>query len=98
MIKHAILIALLGAGTGSCEFSTHATNGAPIPESAPVAAATIGAAAPAFSLPDQSGKQVSLADFAGRVVVLEWVNPDCPFVKRHYQAKTMSELASKYQD
>ena len=98
MIKHAILIALLGAGTGSCEYSTHATNGTAASEAAPVAAATIGAAAPAFTLSDQSGKQVALADFAGKVVVLEWVNPDCPFVKRHYGAKTMSELASRYKD
>ena len=54
------------------------------------------ASAPAFTLADQDGRQVSLADFAGKVVVLEWLNPDCPYVQRHYQAKTMVNLANKY--
>jgi len=52
----------------------------------------------AFTLKDQDGKDVSLSDFAGEIVVLEWVNPDCPFVQRHYQAGTMKSLAEKYAD
>jgi peroxiredoxin len=40
---------------------------------------------------------VKLSDFAGKVVVLEWINPDCPFVKRHADAGTMRSLAQKYQ-
>ncbi|MHC4982611.1 MAG: protein-disulfide reductase DsbD domain-containing protein [Planctomycetota bacterium] len=53
--------------------------------------------APAFALADQDGSEVSLADFAGKVVVLEWINPDCPFVRRHHvKRKTMVELAGKY--
>lgn len=59
---------------------------------------TIGAPAPTFSLEDQDGKKVSLSDFAGKIVVLEWTNPDCPFVKRHYAAKTMTTTANKYKD
>lgn len=59
---------------------------------------TLGAPAPTFSLEDQDGKKVSLSDFAGKVVVLEWINPDCPFVKRHYEAKTMTTTANKYKD
>jgi peroxiredoxin len=39
---------------------------------------------------------VSLANYSGKTVVLEWVNPDCPFVQRHYRAGTMSALAAKY--
>lgn len=56
--------------------------------------------APAFSLEDQDGKAVNLADLKGKIVVLEWTNPDCPFVQRHYQADTMTmtKLASKYKD
>mgnify|MGYP001186974784 CR=1 FL=1 len=42
----------------------------------------IGAPAPAFSLPDLAGETVSLADHKGKVVVLEWFNPGCPFVKQ----------------
>jgi len=57
-----------------------------------------GDAAPAFSLQDQNGKTVSLADFKGKTVVLEWFNNDCPFVQRHYKEKTMNETADKYKD
>ena len=46
--------------------------------------AAVGQPAPAFSAVDTSGKTVSLADFKGRHVVLEWVNPGCPFVVKHY--------------
>ena len=59
---------------------------------------TIGAPAPQFTLPDQDGKPVSLSDFAGKVVVLEWTNPQCPFVQRHYKEKTMTTLADQYKD
>ncbi|MCS6803576.1 MAG: thioredoxin family protein [Acidobacteriota bacterium] len=61
--------------------------------------ASVGAAAPAFSLEDQTGKKVSLSDFSGKkIVVLEWINPDCPYVQRHYKAGTMKSLAQKYKD
>jgi len=58
--------------------------------------AIIGAPAPSFTLEDQTGKKVSLSDFAGKIVVLEWLNQDCPFVQRHYRAKTMLRLAETY--
>jgi peroxiredoxin len=61
-------------------------------------ATAIGAKAPDFTLQDQNGKNVSLHDFAGKIVVLEWTNPDCPFVQQQYKEKTMTTLASKYQD
>jgi peroxiredoxin len=54
--------------------------------------------APAFSLQDQDGKTVSLSDFKGKIVVLEWFNEGCPFVQRHYKAKTMNDTADKYKD
>jgi peroxiredoxin len=52
-------------------------------------AATVGQPAPAFSLTDTSGKTVNLSDFKGKTVVLEWTNPDCPFVQKHYSAANM---------
>ncbi len=58
--------------------------------------AELGKPAPQFTLNDSSGKAVSLSDFSGKVVVLEWVNPQCPFVQRHYQTGTMKTLADKY--
>jgi len=59
---------------------------------------SVGAKAPDFSLQDQNGKMVSLHDSLGKIVVLEWTNPECPIVQRHYAAKTMQTLASHYQD
>jgi peroxiredoxin len=47
-------------------------------------AAKVGQPAPAFTLTDLNGTTHSLADFKGKTVVLEWVNPDCPFVRKHY--------------
>ncbi len=52
----------------------------PAAHASPVAAAP----APAFTGTDSAGKPVSLADYAGKTVVLEWTNADCPFVKKHY--------------
>jgi hypothetical protein len=54
-----------------------------------LAAATVGQPAPAFTATDVTGKPVSLADFKGRHVVLEWVNPGCPYVQKHYGAANM---------
>lgn len=48
-------------------------------------AATVGQPAPAFTLTDLDGKTHSLSDFKGKTVVLEWVNPECPFVVKHYE-------------
>jgi peroxiredoxin len=54
-----------------------------------LAAAAIGAPAPAFRATDVDGSTVSLSDFKGRHVVLEWVNPGCPYVRKHYDAANM---------
>jgi len=53
------------------------------------AAVSVGQPAPAFRALDTAGKPVSLADFKGRHVVLEWVNPGCPFVQKHYHSASM---------
>lgn len=50
------------------------------------AQAQVGQPAPAFSAVDTAGKPVSLADYKGRTVVLEWVNPGCPYVRKHYDS------------
>ncbi|MEH3105882.1 MAG: redoxin domain-containing protein [Sphingomonas fennica] len=59
---------------------------------APAFAATIGQPAPAFTATDATGRTVSLADFRGRPVVLEWNNPGCPFVQKHYGSGNMQRL------
>src|SRR6476620_6693617 len=56
----------------------------------------VGAAAPDFSLPDASGKTHSLSEYKGKYVVLEWFNPECPFVKKHYGSGNMQKLQQEY--
>lgn len=60
------------------------------------AAAVVGKAAPAFSLTDLDGKTVRLSDFKDKFVVLEWVNFDCPFVRKHYGSENMQKLQKAY--
>jgi len=64
--------------------------------SAALAEATPGQPAPAFTLRDTAGRAVSLADFKGRTVVLEWTNPNCPFVRKHYVSGNLPGLQSRY--
>jgi peroxiredoxin len=54
--------------------------------------------APDFALKNQDGKEVKLSDYKGKIVVLQWFNEDCPFIQRHYEAKTFSTLNDKYAD
>ena len=58
-------------------------------------AVAIGQPAPGFSLQDQTGKTVSLSDYAGKIVVLEWFNDGCPFVVKHYKEGHMNKLADE---
>jgi peroxiredoxin len=60
------------------------------------AAVSVGQPAPSFSLKDVNGKAISLADYKGKHVVLEWHNPACPFVVKHYDTNNMQALQNKY--
>ena len=51
-----------------------------------------------IELEDQNGNIIKLSDLKEDIVVLEWLNPDCPFVQRHYKEKTMKSLSEKYKD
>ena len=51
-----------------------------------------GKPAPDFTAKDISGKEVKLSSLKGKTVVLEWNNPDCPYVKKHYGADNMQAL------
>jgi peroxiredoxin len=55
-----------------------------------------GDAAPAFTVKNVKGEEVSLAAQKGKVVVLEWINFDCPFVKKHYGSGNMPKLQETY--
>lgn len=54
------------------------------------AAPAVGQPAPDFTLKDASGKTVKLSDFRGKHVVLEWTNPGCPYVRKHYNSGNMA--------
>src|SRR5881397_26369 len=56
----------------------------------------VGSAAPEFSAPDSKGKAHSLSEYKGKYVVLEWFNPECPFVKKHYGSGNMQKLQQEY--
>ncbi|MDR0352642.1 MAG: redoxin domain-containing protein [Opitutaceae bacterium] len=56
------------------------------------APAEIGKAAPDFTLTDIQGKSISLSGHRGKIVVLEWVNPECPFVMKHYKSGNIPTL------
>ena len=49
-----------------------------------IAAPTVGETAPTFTGVNSNGETISLSDFDGKTVVLEWTNDGCPFVKKHY--------------
>jgi len=59
---------------------------------ATAAHAQVGTPAPDFTLKSCEGKEVSLSAFKGKVVVLEWTNNGCPFVKKHYGSGNMQKL------
>jgi hypothetical protein len=59
-------------------------------------AASVGQPAPEFTLSDVSGKSVKLSDYRGKYVVLEWVNPECPYVEKHYGSANMQRLQKEY--
>jgi len=60
------------------------------------AVAAPGIAAPDFTVADTNGKPVKLADYLGKFVVLEWTNPECPFVQKHYNSQNMQGLQKEW--
>jgi peroxiredoxin len=62
------------------------------------AAAKVGEQAPAFTLTDTDGKTVKLEDYKGKIVVIDWFNPDCPVCAAHYKANTVQNLVTKFKD
>lgn len=76
LLHRTALAALLAVGIGAASAQTGSV-------------AAVGQPAPAFSARDVAGKTVSLADHKGKWVVLEWTNPECPYVQKHYDSGNM---------
>ncbi|MBX3373590.1 MAG: redoxin domain-containing protein [Phycisphaeraceae bacterium] len=79
------LVALAAAAIGANAQNTGATK----------ATAKIGQAAPAWTMVDTNGKSHSLADFKGKVVVMEWYNPGCPYVRNIYENRRVHAMISE---
>jgi len=72
--------------------ATLAAIGVVAPRRSAANVATVGAAAPTFTLTSSNGPTISLADQRGKIVVLEWTNHDCPYVRKHYDTSNMQNL------
>ena len=71
----------------------------PAPQAPPSVEAKVGEKAPSFELKDLEGRAVRLEALAGKTVVLEWFNPECPFVKyAHGEGGPLRTLAAEYMD
>jgi len=57
-----------------------------------------GEAVPDFSLKTFDGKTITLSDFKDKKVVIEWTNPGCPFVKKHYEKGSIQKIQNKYKE
>ncbi len=80
------------AHTGAAVLVTGAASalGRPMPSWA--AAAKVGEPAPGFTSAATTGSPVSLGSYKGKIVVLEWTNHDCPYVRKHYETGNMQSL------
>lgn len=65
------------------------------PSDAPEPTAVLGKTAPDFTLTDIDGKATTLSGLKGKTVVLEWFNPDCPFVKHAHREGQLKSMAAK---
>jgi peroxiredoxin len=90
MIELALTRRTFLAGTGLAVLARQGLVAAPPAWAAP--SAKVGTAAPAFTIDATSGKHVSLGDYRGQLVVLEWTNHDCPYVRKHYDTGNMQAL------
>ena len=90
MTKWSIALAAAGLAGASALSWTLLAEG-PADAASTLADLQVGKAAPNFRAGDVNGRPVSLSDFRGRTVVLEWNNPECPTVRKHYESGNMQK-------
>jgi peroxiredoxin len=88
---------LTACNRASSASESRATSGAKT-EGAAMGSALVGKPAPEFELSDLEGHKVKLSQFRGKTVVLEWFNPECPFVRASHTKGSLKGLAAKYTD
>jgi peroxiredoxin len=81
-MKTTLLTALLTLATSTALFAADSP--------------AVGTTAPDFSLTDSKGKTQSVSQYKGKYVVLEWFNPGCPFVQKHYGSGNMQKLQEEF--
>ena len=87
----AALFMMIAPAESRAAGTSTGTTATPSTQSTTVSA-TVDAPAPAFTATDSNGKTVKLSDYAGKIVVLEWTNHGCPFVRKFYDTKTMQDM------
>ena len=100
-LHHALLHLMLWEGLTDIAYIAAHTTGFEalrdrVREFTPAHAAKVGEAAPAFTGTDSQGQAVSLAQYKGKFVVLEWHNHDCPYVKKHYGSGNLPKLQKEW--
>ncbi len=92
---HALLAIIAGC---SAEAGNSEGDNAGSRSQSSAAIARVSEPAPDFTLMSAAGKKHSLSEYKGKFVVLEWINFDCPFVKKHYQSGNLPALQEEYRD
>jgi peroxiredoxin len=93
MSTHSLSRRTFLAGTTLAGFATITQRGIlAAPPAWAAAVAKVGDAAPGFTVSATTGKSVSVADQRGKLVILEWTNHDCPYVRKHYETGNMQSL------
>jgi len=92
MSRHSLSRRTFLAGTTLAGLATVAGRGVLVPTVWAAAVAKVGEAAPGFTTTATTSKGVSLADQRGKIVILEWTNHDCPYVRKHYDSGNMQTL------
>ena len=92
MSRHSLSRRTFLAGTTLAGLATVAGRGVLVPTVWAAAVAKVGEAAPGFTTTATTNKGVSLADQRGKIVILEWTNHDCPYVRKHYDSDNMQTL------
>jgi len=96
LVSAIALTLAVGLGSALAQEAKKQDKPATPPPTATTGGATVGQPAPEFALKDAGGKEVKLADFKGKVLVIEWSNHECPFCQRHAKENTAQKVLDHF--